>query len=205
MTGLEVLPQDERTAVLERFELREGDVFVEASFEASKDSAVEALLGALGYAEAKVETRATVDLGTREATVRVAVEPGPRYRFGAVQVTGSGADVVEPWRIEELVGESIEGEAFYSPQSTERRTAANRRARRLRRSEGGGRRGDPQARTVPVVVDVTDAPLRELALGGGLGVEQLRWNAGAVARFTHHNFLGGLRQLSTEARAGWRR
>ncbi|MGA9522984.1 MAG: BamA/TamA family outer membrane protein [Myxococcaceae bacterium] len=202
ITGLEALPEGERAAVLERIGLGEGDVFVEEPFEAAKDRVLQAL-HAYGYAEAEVEIRATVDLGAREATVRIGVEPGLRYRFGAVQVKGSGADEVEPWRIEELVRESVEYQAFFSPE------AMNEAQRRIVglgvfgavRVVAG--EGDPGTGTVPVVVDVTDAPLRELALGGGLGVEQLRWDASLVARFTHRNFLGGLRHLSMEARAGW--
>ncbi len=202
IAGLETLPQEERDTILRQLDLREGDVFVEGTFETAAER-TRAALQSLGYAEAAVESRATVDLATREAIVRLEVEPGVRYRFGPIQLTGGGANLVEPWRLEELVREFTEDEPFFSPaalENAQRRIVGLGAFGAVRVTAG---EGDPQTGLVPVVVDVTDAPLRELSLGGGLGVEQLRWSAGLVARFNHYNFLGALRFLSMEARAGW--
>jgi hypothetical protein len=54
-----------------------------------------------------------------------------------------------------------------------------------------------------VIVDVREAPLHTLRLGGGVAIDQVRHEARLVGGWSSANFLGGLRRLSLEVVAGW--
>jgi translocation and assembly module TamA len=200
--GLDALPDSHRQRVLEQVTLQEGDVFLEAAWERMDDDIV-AALRALGYAEARVRPLAAVDLGTQEARLELRVEPGARYRFGEVRVEQQGPATVEPWRIEEQVRRELEREPWFSPEALEE--ARSRvfgldvfGAVRVRQGEG-----EPETGTIPIIVEVNEAPPRELTFGLGLGVDQFRQGAQVSAGFSHHNFRGGMRLLRVSAVAGW--
>jgi translocation and assembly module TamA len=62
---------------------------------------------------------------------------------------------------------------------------------------------DEQRKTVPVVVAVREAPFRTVRAGPGFAIQAVRWEADAIAGWQHRNWLGGLRKLSLDARAGY--
>ena len=62
---------------------------------------------------------------------------------------------------------------------------------------------DREAATVPVVVDVREAPLRSIRLGGGLGVDAARQEGRLLAEWTNRNIFGGLRRLTVKGRVGY--
>src|SRR5262249_46762487 len=57
--------------------------------------------------------------------------------------------------------------------------------------------------TLPVVVDVREAPFHTLRWGAGIGVDPVRQEVRGLAEYTDRNFLGGTRKLTVSARAGW--
>jgi translocation and assembly module TamA len=62
---------------------------------------------------------------------------------------------------------------------------------------------DEAKKTIPVVVQVREAPFRTIRAGPGLGVGAARWDANLLAGWTHRNWRGGLRKLSFDARFGY--
>jgi translocation and assembly module TamA len=62
---------------------------------------------------------------------------------------------------------------------------------------------DREARMVPVVVDVREAPFRSIRLGGGIGVDAARQEVRVLSEWTDRNFLGGLRRLTLTGRGGY--
>ena len=137
--------------------------------------------------------------GTAEVTYEV--RPGTRYRFGPMFVAGTAAvsrDVIR----EQAAGAIRTGEWW-----DESKLAAAQ-ARVFELGVFGGVRvtrgtPDPRRGTIPVVVAVREAPFRTMRFGPGLGVEATRWEARAMLGWEHRNFLGDLRRVSTDLRAGY--
>ncbi|HOV57143.1 MAG TPA: autotransporter assembly complex family protein, partial [Rhodanobacteraceae bacterium] len=76
-------------AALEAFAPRAGQALDHAAYERGK-TAIQAALLASGYLDAQItEHRVEVSRGTRKATIRLAWEPGRRYRFGGVRFEGA--------------------------------------------------------------------------------------------------------------------
>lgn len=86
--------------VLREFPLKTGDVLVHARYEDGKKR-LRAIAMELGYFEAKlVRHEIKVDLKVYEASGRIEMETGPRYRFGAVQFPET---VIAPEFLQRLV------------------------------------------------------------------------------------------------------
>lgn len=200
--GVEALPLEQRRELLGLVELTPGDVFLEERWEALKGGLRDELLE-LGYVEAKVSGQATVDLATRRARIDVGIEPNQRYRFGEIRVVQAPGARVEAWRIAEQAREAIEHEAWYSESARE-----EAQARVFRMGVFGAARVNlgppsPEKGTVPLVVEVQEAPFHSVRAGFGIGIEPTRHDAHLVGEYTHRDFLGGLRRLNLNALAGW--
>src|SRR5690606_11916089 len=91
LQGLEAIPEslsaDVESAMLDIIEV--GNVLDEQQFEDGQE-ALRSTLANNGYAHARVERQASVDLGTHTARLRYAVHPGPPTRFGDVVIEGLG-------------------------------------------------------------------------------------------------------------------
>jgi translocation and assembly module TamA len=202
ITGLEALPAEHRDAALAQVELKPGDVFVEEKWEGLKQR-LAGSLGNLGYVEATVEGKAYVDVATQRAKVEVRATPGPRYRFGELQLIAGPDPRVEGWRILEQARAEVKTGEWYSDTAVEEAQA---------RVFGMGvfgavkvRRGDPDpaAGTVPIIVDVREAPFHAIRAGVGLAVDQARNEGRLLGEYTHRDFLGDLRRLNVRGNAGW--
>ncbi|HET9553829.1 MAG TPA: BamA/TamA family outer membrane protein [Anaeromyxobacteraceae bacterium] len=196
--GLEAAPEARKAA--ESLPLRQGAVFTEAGYDAGLER-LKAALRATGYATAEVTEHAEVLPEEGKATVRYVVTAGRRYRFGRVFVSGAGSiprgRVVEQAEVEAKPGD------WY-----DERKLAEVRQRVFDMGVFGGVRvahgtPDPERLTVPIVVTVREAPLRTVRAGPGLGFQATRWEADALASWTHRNFLGDLRRLQVDGRAGY--
>ena len=75
-------------AVRREWRLRTGEPFRQADWEAAKRGAVVDLARELYAAAAIVASEARVDAESRTATLRVELDSGPPFRFGALQVSG---------------------------------------------------------------------------------------------------------------------
>ena len=206
VTGLDTLPEDvreeHRKYVLDGLPLREGDIFKEESWEEAKVR-VQERLRELAYAEAEVDGEVRVDVDTRQAVVELRTRPGIRYRFGNTFVATDANPQVPPRRIIEQVTGALKKGDWYSETAL-----ANAQARVFRMGVFGAvkvNRGAPdrESGTVPVVVDVREAPFRSVRLGGGLGVDAARQEVRAVGEWTHRNFGGGLRRFTVRGRLGY--
>ncbi len=206
VTGLDALPEEVREAhhkyVLDGLPLREGHIFKEAAWEETK-ARVQERLRDLAYAEAEVDGEVRVDVDTREAVVELRTRPGIRYRFGNTFVATDANPQVPPRRIIEQVQGALKKGDWYSETAL-----ANAQARVFRMGVFGAvkvNRGAPdrETGTVPVVVDVREAPFRSVRLGGGVGVDAARQEVRAVGEWTHRNFGGGLRRFTVRGRLGY--
>ncbi len=200
--GLDILSEDQREAVLELFPLREGETFREADWLAVKPL-LRSRLRELGYAEVVVEGHAEVDVETRGARVLLQVAPGPRFRFGDIFVATDPDPQVPPkWIIDEARIAIGRGQWFSES------ALAEAQSRVFKMGVFGGVRvnrgaADRETGTVPVVVDVREAPFRTLRAGGGIGLDQTRQEARARLEYIDRNFLGGLRTISNRLRVGY--
>ncbi len=196
--GLEQAP--EARAKLGRLPLQTGDVFTEAAYDEAR-AAILAALGSTGWAKAEVAERAEVDPALRQAHVTYTVKPGERYRFGGVFVAGAAA--IPRARIR------AEAEPIVKPGTTFDATELPKaQARVFDLGVFGGVRvsqgpADGQRGTIPVVVSVREAPFRTIRAGPGFTFQATRWEADATAGWSHRNWLGGLRKLNLDARAGY--
>ena len=173
LRGLEQLPKDHQQQVKAELPLKPGAVFREENWEGVKEL-IQGRLRELGYAEAEVGGEAQVDVGTHQAEVDLEVNPGPRYKFGNIFVATDNNPQVRPQRIIEQAQGAVRKGDWYSETAL-----AEAQARVFAMGVFGAvkvNRGapDPAAATVPVVVDVREAPLRSIRLGGGLGVDAAR-------------------------------
>jgi translocation and assembly module TamA len=81
---------DRRMAAVRReWRLPVGEPFRQADWEAAKRAAVVELARELYAAASVVASEARVDPATRTATLRVELDSGPPFRFGALQVSGT--------------------------------------------------------------------------------------------------------------------
>ncbi|HYO59569.1 BamA/TamA family outer membrane protein [Archangium sp.] len=208
VTGVEELTQEHRSRVLAELPLepaREGEekkVFREEDWEATKEL-IRQRLRELGYAEAEVSGEVQVDLATNEARVRLEVKPGLRYRFGNIFVATDANPQVRPRRIIEQAQGAVRKGDWYSESAL-----SEAQARVFRMGVFGAvkvNRGAPdrEARTVPVVVDVREAPFRSIRLGGGVGLDSARQEVRVLGEWTDRNFFGGLRRLTVGGRVGY--
>ncbi len=196
--GLEQAP--EARGKLRRLPLQKGDVFTEASYDAAR-AVILAALTSTGWAKAEVAQRADVDPALDQVHVKYTVTPGERYRFGGVFVAGAAA--IPRARIR------AEAEPVITPGTTFDATGLPKaQARVFDLGVFGGVRvaqgsPDEKRKTIPVVVSVREAPFRTIRAGPGLTLQASRWEADAMAGWSHRNWLGGLRKLNLDARAGY--
>ncbi|HET9597629.1 MAG TPA: BamA/TamA family outer membrane protein [Anaeromyxobacteraceae bacterium] len=197
VTGLEGAP--EAAQRLGQLPIKVGDVFTDAAYDQGRADLL-AALGATGYAKAEVTQRAEVDPSRSEARVHYAVTPGPRYRFGSIFVAGAAA--IPRSRIREEAERVITPGTFYDATELPKAQAGI-----VDLGVFGGVRVTPSIdeakQTVTPVVQVREAPFRTIRAGPSLDLTLTRIDAAMVAGWQHRNWLGGLRRLSLDARAGW--
>ncbi len=196
--GLEAAPEAARA--MRRPALKVGAAFTVEAYDAMRTQ----LLGALrstGWALAVVTQHAHVLPGLEQVEVTYTVAPGPRLRFGPVEVAGT---VKVPSRkvVDQVTREVVPGALF------DERALAHAQARVFNLGVFAGARvstGLPELErgVVPVVVNVQEAPFQTLKAGPGIAFQSARWEAQALASWTNRNFLGDLRKLQVETRAGY--
>ncbi len=202
ISGLEGLPEDHQRRVKTELPLKKDEVFREANWEGVKEL-LQGRLRELGYAEAEVGGEVRVDVETHQATVDLQVKPGQRYKFGNIFVATDANPQVAPRRIIEQAQGAVRKGEWYSETAL-----AEAQARVFAMGVFGAvkvNRGAPDqgAAMVPVIVDVREAPLRSVRLGGGLGVDATRQEGRLLAEWTNRNIFGGLRRLTVRGRLGY--
>jgi translocation and assembly module TamA len=202
ITGMEALPEEHQHRAKVDLPLKPGDVFEEEHWEGVKEL-IQGRLRELGYAEAEVGGETEVDVETHQAEVRLQVKPGLRYKFGNIFVATDANPKVQPKRIIEQAQGSVRKGEWYSESAlaeAQARVFAMGVFGAVKVNHGGP---DREAATVPVVVDVREAPLRSVRLGGGLGVDAARQEGRVLGEWTNRNIFGGLRRLTLKGRLGY--
>jgi outer membrane protein assembly factor BamA len=142
-----------------------------------------------GYGYATVTGEMDVDRDQHRANLTLTTNPGPRVRFGKTTVEGNGkipayailnrvtfrqGDGFDPHDLATTQGRIYDLGVFSSV--------------RLQLPE------TPQE-VADVRIQVTPGPLREVRVGGGVGIERQREEVRLRFDYTINNFLGGLRKL----------
>jgi translocation and assembly module TamA len=198
VNGLDAAP--EARARAGRLPLSEGDVFTEAGYDATR-AALATALSSTGWATAEVTQRAVVLPEAATAEVTYDVSPGRRWRFGPVDVA-AGRQLPRGKILDQVLAAITPGDWW------DESRLALAQARVFGLGAFGGVRiarlaPDPDRGTIGLVVLVQPAPFRTVRVGPGLGLQAVRWDAHLLAGWQDRNFLGDLRRLSTEVRAGY--
>ena len=202
VTGLDALPAEHQKAALEKFPLKEGDIFTEENWEAAKKGIADRLR-ALGYAEAQVKGEVIVDTGVPSADALLEAQAGRRYKFGKVFVAADPkAKVPNDTIIDEVRGVVKEGQWYSDAALVDAQgqvfSLGVFAAVKVNRGAVDQKEG-----TVPIVVDVREAPFQSVRFGGGLGIDALRNEVHLIAEYTNRNFFGGLRRVSLRGKVGY--
>lgn len=181
--------------------LAEGAVFTEDAYEQVR-VAIQRELTDLGYAYARVESKATIDLQTDEtkddnAEIVYTVELGPKCTFGTV--TLEGLDSVPEWQIRPALGFE-ENDAYSTDKLEEAEVALNdfgvfasiEITPQLSKQE-------PRATKVPIKIVARPGALRTVRLGGGVELGGAIATHG-IAGWQHKNLFGALDSFNVEAR-----
>lgn len=188
------------SARLGKLPIRPGQPFDEARYDETR-TFIELTLQRTGYPRPKVEQRAQVDLAGGTAQVEYLVDPGRRFRFGNIFVSGTAQ--VPRSVVRDAAGDAIDTGAWYDVDLLPR---AQSRVHAL--GVFGGIRvspgqPDPDRGTIPILVSVREAPFRTIRAGPSLGLDASRVDASLVGGWVDRNWLGGLRQFKLDARVGW--
>ena len=202
LVGLDTIPAETRKRLSNSLPLREGAVFTESAWAATKEEIIKRLR-ALGYEQAAMVGEALVGVQTQRATITLMVRPGVAYRFGGIDVRPEPGSRVAPFLVWEQVRLAIpEGQLFNDEalDEAQRRVIGMGVFSTVRVTTGA-----PDATTgrIPVLVSVHESPFRTLRLGGGAHIDQVRNEARLIGEWTNRDFLGGLRRLTLHAEAGW--
>lgn len=163
----------------------------------------------LGYAYATVDSQAELDVGAHTADYGFRVVPGPLALFGPITITGLDPDGNGPRQQE--IPEAPMRRAIDitpgSPYSTAQVDAATQALLDL----GVFASVDivptltgPSAaeHVVPLTVKVEPTRLRQITLGGGAEIDDIKTDLHLVGKWEDHNFLGDLRDFSVDFRPG---
>ncbi len=185
------IPAESIARLRKSFLLTVGEPFTEDDYQGASQQIVD-YLGENGYAQAKVEREARVDVPRRCAAVTYRAVPGEIALFGPTTVDGL-TDVSEKIVREELAYE--EGELY----DTRKTAETIRRLRGLRLFEIVRLVPEPitPEGEAPMRLTLIEGPPREIRLGIGYSTED---GVRGLASWSHYNWLGGGRQLSVSAR-----
>lgn len=197
VAGLEGVPVE----LLPKPDLKVGDVFTNAAYDGDRG----ALLAALrnnGWANAEVAQEARVYPAEHAVEVRYTARPGPRFRFGPIFVAGAAA--VPRDRIRDQARREVKPGAWFGDESLGK---AQARVFDLGVFSGVRvTRGTPDLERgiIPVIVAVREAPFRTIQAGPGVGVEaNTRVDVNGAVGWINRDFLGDIRRLQLEGRAGY--
>jgi outer membrane protein assembly factor BamA len=210
VVGLEGLPKkvaDEVTAAAK------GAIVKEARFDEKKfkdsETAVRKALTERGYAYATVDSQAELDIGEHAADYGFSVVPGPLSFFGPITIVGLDPDANGP-RTQEIPEAPLRRAIDITP-GTPYSTAEIEAATQALLDLGVFSAVDivptlnnppPADHIVPLTVKVEPTRLRQITLGGGVEIDEIKTDLHLVVGWENHNFLGGLRDFSTTFRPG---
>lgn len=189
--GLESVPEPQRSRVRGQLKLAPGQRFDYQRYLNSKAD-MRHVLTSVGYPYSVVRGALEVDRDKHQAGATLQLKPGPLVHFGKLRVQGNGP----------IPAEKLLRMAYWSPGDRfDPARLARTKARLLNtRVFSLVRLEIPRSPTpvADVTMKVEPTKLRELRLGGGVGMDTKRWEARLRATWIWRNFLGGLRTLSAD-------
>jgi outer membrane protein assembly factor BamA len=210
LVGTETLPKAVATAVATaaRDWLKRGSRFEEDKFKQS-EGAVKKALTDRGYAFATVDSQAEADVGEHVVDFGFQIVPGPLAVFGPVSIVGLDQNGKGPRKQELPEGPlrtaiDIKQGSPYSTAAIDSATQALLDLEVFSAAEivPGVPSPPPADRIVPLVVKVEPTRLRQITLGGGLEIDEIKTDLHLVGGWEDHNFLGGLRDFSVSFKPG---
>ena len=206
--GLDALPEKTRRDVIAaaRKALPHGDPFEEEKVEAAEVSVRKTLTDA-GYAYAGTRRDAYVDLVRHVANVVINTVPGETATFGTYVIDGLDPDGNGP-RKQELQEAPLRRTIDIAPgqrYSTEKIDAAVQALLDLgvlSAVEIVPDLSQPKTRVVNLKVHLEPTRLRQVRLGGGLELDEIKDELHAIIGWEDHNFLGGLRDFRVDFKPG---
>ena len=201
VTGLQSLPPALVEELVKRLPLEPGDILKEARWETMK-ALLERRLREAGYAEAKLEGEIHVETDTHLATIQLEATPGQHFRFGRVAVANPDGKVTARQIIDQ-VEEAITPGSDYSESALEEAKARVQKMGvfgAVKLNRGAVDRADG---TVPIIVEVREAPFRSERAGFGLGIDLNRQDVHLLGDYTNRNFFGDLRRYTLRGKLGY--
>lgn len=151
-----------------------------------------------GYAYAKVDVRATVDLNARAADIVVTMKPGKAARFGEIRIVGLKQI---PERKVRAALDLRSGDPYSEEEQQDAKDALEN-MQLFTRVEVTPDLSNPEVTDVPVLVTLQEDQLRKLTLGGGSVIDALKLEVHVRTGWEHKNFLGGARKLTIDVTGG---
>jgi translocation and assembly module TamA len=198
MSGEETLSSEERLQLSAVAALRVGDVFIEERWIAAKAQVLRHLRQS-GFADAVVTGTAVVDAPAGEVEIEISAAPGIRYRFGLINVAAMPGSVVPAkLLVSQIAGDLKPGDPFSQTalEDAQRRISQLGVFSLVKVTAGAT---EPERQTVPVVVDVREAPMRSVRTGFGFGGDLIRQEARVLGEYTNRN-VGFSRLFNRDAR-----
>jgi translocation and assembly module TamA len=202
VNGLDALPADQQQSVQKKLPLQVGEPFLEDNWNQAKQL-LATRLKELGYAEAAVEGEALVEVDKSAAALTLSATVGQRYRFGNIFVaTDPDAQVTPKQIVEQVEGAIVPGEWYSESALNEAQGLVFQMGvfGAVKVNRGAPDRAEG---TVPVVVDVKEAPFHTIRIGPGIGIDPVRHEIRLVGEYTDRNLFGGLRRLTLRGKAGY--
>ncbi len=210
VVGLEGLPRSVADAVsaVARASVRAGERFDEKRFKDS-EAAVKKALTDRGYAYATVDSQVELDVGEHTADYGFAVVPGPAAVFGPITIVGLDPDGDGP-RKQEIPEAPLRRAIDIrpgTPYSTAEIDAATQALLDLQvfsavKIVPSLPDPPPPDHVVPLTVQVEPMRLRQITLGGGLEIDEIKTELHGVVGWEDRDFLGGLRDFNVTFRPG---
>jgi translocation and assembly module TamA len=174
--------------------ISEGEAFDYDKYDDAKTPLAH-LLADAGYAHVIVEGVVVADRAHALATVRFAINAGPKTTFGEITITGA----------EGLLADSIQARVTFRTGEPFSQTKLDATQNAI---YGTGLfssvRVDPNrdnlVAVVPVKITVVTVTRNEVTAGGGLGLDPLTYNARLRAGWVRHDFLTPLTTLNIDLR-----
>ena len=210
MVGLEGLPPAVANAATTaaKAAIVKGLRFDEQKFKDS-EAAVKKALTDRGFAYATVDSQVELDIGEHAADYGFRVVPGPTAVFGPITFTGLDPDRAGPRKQEIPEAPLRRAMAIRegTPYSTAELAAATQALLDLEvfsAVEIVPTLSEPPApdHAVPLTVRVQPTRLRQITLGGGIEIDEIKTDLHLVVGWEDHNFFGGLRDFSTTFKPG---
>lgn len=198
LEGLQDIPAGEVSDINAALPIHAGDPFDEDGYEKAKDVLL-AQLKEHGFPKAEVSGRVEVSPEDASAHVILDADPGERFHFGKVVVTGNHripADQI-------ITATGIDKGQTYSTRAL---ALAQQRVYNLGAFSGVRVSLEPLGDTpvAAVRVNVREAPFHTVRVGIGGEAEETRWELPRLrGEYTNRSLLGGLRRLELESQVGY--